>query len=61
MDNVDTARQVALSALHNERFSAALAKLSDPRSSDAMMLMRRSDGPSTDHASVLSSYADNSE
>jgi hypothetical protein len=61
MDNVDTARRVALSALHNERFSAALAKLSDPRSSDAMMLMRRDDSASTDHASVLSSYADNSE
>jgi hypothetical protein len=52
---------VALSALHNERFSAALEKLSDPRSSDALILMGRDDGANADHKSVMSAYADNSE
>ncbi|MBN9252175.1 MAG: hypothetical protein J0I86_16625 [Mesorhizobium sp.] len=61
MNDVDTARRVALSALHNERFSAALEKLSDPRSSDALMLMGRDDGANADHKSVMSAYADNSE
>lgn len=61
MNDVDTARRVALSALHNERFSAALEKLSDPRSSDALMLMARDDGSNADQKSVMSAYADNSE
>lgn len=61
MNDVDAARRVALSALHNERFSAALEKLSDPRSSDALILMGRDDGANADHKSVMSAYADNSE
>ncbi len=42
-------------------FSAALEKLSDPRSSDALMLMARDDGSNADQKAVMSAYADNSE
>ncbi len=58
-DNVDSARQAALSALRNERFGAALERLSDPRSSDALAFMARGEGASADSASVLSAYAEN--
>ena len=60
MSDVATARSTALSALHNERFRAALDQLFSPAASDGMMQMRGDGGASADHASVVSSYADNS-
>lgn len=57
--DVETARKTALSALTNERFRAALEKLSDPRASETVALMRN-DGPSTDLGSAQARYADNS-
>ena len=59
--DVATARNTALSALNNERFRVALEQLSDPRSSGAILDMRRDNGASTDFRSVQSSYAENSE
>lgn len=55
---METARKTALSALTNERFRAALEKLSDPRASETIALMRN-DGPSTDLGSAQARYADN--
>lgn len=57
--DVETARKTALSALTNERFRVALEKLSDPRASETVALMRN-DGPSTDLGSAQARYADNS-
>ncbi len=56
---METARKTALSALTNERFRAALEKLSDPRASETIALMRN-DGPSADFGSAQARYADNS-
>jgi hypothetical protein len=55
---VQAARQTALSALHNERFGAMLERISDPRSSEAVMMMRGGEGTAMDQASVLSSYTE---
>ena len=44
MSDVATARSTALSALHNERFRAALDQLFSPAASDGMMQMREADG-----------------
>ncbi|HMM63058.1 MAG TPA: hypothetical protein PKD01_02945 [Mesorhizobium sp.] len=60
-ENVDTARNTAMSALHNDRFSRVLDWLSDPRSSEAAMLMRPDTGGQVDHATAASRYAENSE
>lgn len=57
--DVETARKTALSALTNERFRAALEKLSDPRASETVALMRN-DGPLIDLGSAQARYADNS-
>ncbi|MCG8270744.1 hypothetical protein MIC97_04380 [Aquamicrobium sp. NLF2-7] len=54
---VQAARQTALSALTNVRFGEMLERLSDPRSSEALMLMSRNAGQASD-ASVFSSYAE---
>ncbi len=54
---VQAARQTALSALTNERFGQMLERISDPRSSEALMLMSRSASHAGD-ASVFSSYAE---
>lgn len=58
MSAVQAARQTALSALHNERFGAMLERISDPRSSEAVMMMRSDEGAAMDQASVLSSYSE---
>lgn len=57
---VQAARQTALSALTNERFGLMLERISDPRSSEALMLMSRSAGQASD-ASMFSSYAEFSD
>jgi hypothetical protein len=54
---VQAARQTALSALTNERFGLMLERISDPRSSEALMLMSQSASQASD-ASVFSSYAE---
>ncbi|CAM5414922.1 hypothetical protein ATER59S_02295 [Aquamicrobium terrae] len=59
-ETVDTARNAAMSALHNDRFSRVLDWLSDPRSSEAVMMMRFDGGGQTDHATASSRYAENS-
>ena len=53
-------RSAAISALRDEGFGSAPAKVSDPRASDAMMRMRGDDGAHADHASVLAAYGENS-
>lgn len=58
--DVDPARSVALAALRNERFGSALAQISDPRASDALMLMGRNAEPmATALGTVLSGYLEN--
>lgn len=59
--DVENAHQTAWSALKNERFRHALEQLTDVRTSDAMMLMRRVDGAGTDIQSARALYAENSE
>ena len=57
----DATRNAAVSALHNERFGSMLEKISDPRTSDAMMRMRGDAVESgADHASVIAAYGENS-
>ncbi len=56
----DAARNAAVSALRNERFGSMLEKISDPRASDTMMRMSRSDGAGADHGSIFAAYGENS-
>lgn len=57
---VQAARQTALSALTNERFGQMLERISDPRSSEAVMLMSRNTSQTGD-ASVFATYAEFSD
>lgn len=59
--DVDNAHQTAWSALKNERFRHALEQLSDVRTADAMMLMRRVEGAGTDFQSARALYAEHSQ
>lgn len=60
--DVDAARDTALSALRNDRFSTMLKQISEPAVSGTLMAMKRdADGAGADFNSVLSSYAENSE
>lgn len=54
-------RDAALSALRNERFGTMLERISDPRSSDAMMRMGGGSSAGVDQRMVFSSYAENSD
>ncbi|UVK36462.1 hypothetical protein LHFGNBLO_003379 [Mesorhizobium sp. AR10] len=62
MDDVDAARQTAVSALNNDRFRVMLEQITDPGASGALMTMG-SDGSNaaTDFKTALSRYAENSE
>ncbi len=60
-EDVDTARNTAMSALHNDRFRRMLEWISDPRSSEAAALMRRTEGADTDYGTASARYAENSE
>lgn len=55
-EDVDTARDTAMSALNNARFGKMLEWISDPRSSEAMMLMRRVEGAGTDYGTAAACY-----
>ena len=58
--DADPARSVALAALRNDRFGSALAQISDPRASDALMLMGRdAESMATAFETVLSGYLEN--
>ena len=60
-EDVDTARTAAMSALNNDRFSRVLDWMSDPRASEAAMLMRADGGGQVDYGTAASRYAENSE
>lgn len=62
-NDVDAARNTALSALNNDRFRVMLEQISDPRASDALMTLSADSNNSaaTDLNTALSRYAENSE
>jgi hypothetical protein len=62
-NDVDAARNTALSALHNDRFRVMLEQISDPRASGALMTLGSDSngGAATDLNTALSRYAENSE
>ncbi|WP_245273520.1 hypothetical protein [Mesorhizobium sp. WSM3224] len=60
-NDVDAARNTALSALNNDRFRSMLEQISDPRSSGALMTMSAEGSAGTDLNTALSSYAENSK
>ena len=60
-NDVDAARNTALSALNNDRFRSMLEQISDPRSSGALMAMGTDNQNVVDFNTALSRYADNSK
>lgn len=58
-EDVDTARDIAMSALNNARFGKMLEWISDPRSSEAIMLMRRMEGAGADYGTAAARYEEN--
>lgn len=62
-NDVDAARNTALSALNNDRFRVMLEQISDPRASGALMTLSADSNNSaaTDLNTALSRYAENSE
>jgi hypothetical protein len=62
MDNVDAARNTAMSALTNDRFRVMLEQISNPQSSGDLVTMGgTSDSTVLDFKTALSRYAENSE
>ena len=53
-------RSAAIPALRNQGLGSAPEKISDPRSSDALMRLRGDDGARVDHGSVFAAYGENS-
>ena len=62
-NDVDAARNTALSALNNDRFRVMLEQISDPRASGALLTMGSTsqDNSGTDVNTALSRYAENSK
>ncbi|MEW6634131.1 MAG: hypothetical protein AB1440_24925 [Pseudomonadota bacterium] len=60
-NDVDAARNTALSALNNDRFRVMLEQISDPRASGALLTMGTQNNSSTDVNTALSRYAENSK
>ena len=62
-NDVDAARNTALSALNNDRFRVMLEQISDPHASGALMAMGAdgNNSAATDLDTALSRYAENSE
>ncbi|WP_315923526.1 hypothetical protein [Mesorhizobium sp. SP-1A] len=58
-ETVGTTRDAAMSAFHNDRFRQVLEWLSDPRASEAAMLMRPDEGGQTNYDTAKSRYAEN--
>jgi len=60
-NDVDAARNTALSALNNDRFRSMLEQISDPSSSGALVAMGTDNHNVVDFNTALSRYADNSK
>ena len=62
-NDVDAARNTALSALNNDRFRVMLEQISDPRASGALVTMGSAsqNNSGTDVNTALSHYAENSK
>jgi hypothetical protein len=60
-NDVDAARNTALSALNNDRFRSMLEQISDPRSAGTLMTMSTDSQNVVDFNTALSRYADNSK
>ncbi|MDX8439809.1 hypothetical protein [Mesorhizobium australafricanum] len=62
-NDVDAARNTALSALNNDRFRVMLEQITDPRASGALMTMGADsqDGVGVDFNTAQSRYAENSK
>jgi len=60
-NDVDAARNTALSALNNDRFHSMLEQISDPSSSGALMAMSTDNQNVVDFNTALSRYAENSK
>jgi hypothetical protein len=61
-DDVDAARNTAMSALNNDRFRIMLEQITDPRASGALMTMSGdASSTATDFTTAQSRYAENSE
>ncbi|UCI05009.1 hypothetical protein [Mesorhizobium sp. B1-1-8] len=62
-NDVDAARNTALSALNNDRFRVMLEQISDPHASDALMTMgaHGQDKAGTDINTALSRYAESGD
>ena len=62
MDDVNAARQTAMSALNNDRFRVMLEQITDPGTSGALVTMGGgANSAATDINTALSRYAENSE
>ncbi|MEP6564609.1 MAG: hypothetical protein ABJB10_05685 [Mesorhizobium sp.] len=62
MDDVNAARQTAMSALNNDRFRVMLEQITHPGASGALITMGGdASGAATDFNTALSRYAENSE
>ena len=60
-NDVDAARNTALSALNNDRFRVMLEQISDPGASGALMTMGADSQNVVDFNTALSRYAENSK
>ena len=62
-NDVDAARNTALSALNNDRFRVMLEQISDPRASSTLMTMSAdsNNNAGTDFNTALSRYDENSK
>ena len=62
-NDVDAARNTALSALNNDRFRVMLEQITDPGASGALMTMGADgqNGAAVDFNTALSRYAENSK
>ena len=58
-NNVDAARNTALSALNNDRFRVMLEQISDPGASGALVTMSADSHNVVDFNTALSRYAEN--
>ena len=62
MENVDAARNTAMSALNNDRFRVMLEQIGNPQSSGDLVTMGgNADSTVLDFKTALSRYAENSE
>ena len=60
-DDVDAARNTAISALNNDRFRIMLEQITDPRVSGALLAMGSDASGATEFRMAQSRYAENSQ